>query len=415
MKHSPLTQSERIVLIDALRGFALLGILMVNVHLMYEPMYSMMAGADPDASVKHIVAESFVKFFFEGKFYVIFSMLFGFGFFMFLNKSKDTGDSALPVFKRRLFYLLLIGLAHIGLLWAGDILVFYALFGFLLILYRKATDKKIIRWAVILTVIPTFLMALMVLVIDLFSQIPEAKAEMDAQFQGSMLAINELLNRASLVYSTGSFSEMVSVRFEEYFSLLVGGLFFFCPVVLAMFLTGYLAGRKGIIANYTSHLPLFRKMFWWGMAIGAVTSALYTIAYRHAITNVPDGWSLLASSMHFAGGISLGLCYISGIVILFSKGRAAWLARNFAPIGRMALTNYLLQSLIGALLFHSYGLGLFGKVEMWQGIVMAMVIFTLQVMFSRWWLSRYRFGPFEWLWRSLTYFQMQPIRKKVSI
>jgi uncharacterized protein len=410
MNYSPLKNNERIVLIDALRGFALFGILMVNMLYMYEPMSQIMLGAKPDATTKHIVAESFIKFFFEGKFYVIFSMLFGFGFFIFLNKGIDNTNSTLPIFKWRLFFLLLFAIAHISLLWAGDVLLYYALFGFILILFRKVSDKKLIKWAVVLALVPTVLMLLLTLAVSLFSLIPEAKAEIDAQFQGNIVEMNELVKRATNIYSNGSFNEIVSVRIEEYLTLLSGSVLFFCPVILAMFLVGFLVARRGIITNYMNNLQLFRKIFWWGLAIGVIASILYTVSFQYAVASVLDGWSLLASSMHTFGGISLGLCYVSGIVILFINGKARLLNDYFAPIGRMALTNYLLQSIICAVLFHSYGFGLYGKIEVWQGIVLTIIIFVLQVIFSRWWLNHFLFGPFEWIWRSLTYFKLQPMR-----
>jgi uncharacterized protein len=411
MKHSPLKQTERITVIDALRGFALFGILMVNIHLMYEPMTQMMLGAKPDASVLQIIGESIVKFFFEGKFYVIFSMLFGFGFYIFMNKSTDSNTSALPVFRRRLFFLLLFGVAHISLLWAGDVLFYYSLFGFILILFRKSSDKKIIKWAVAFALIPIILISLMTVGVSLASQVPEVKAEMDVQFQSSLVVMSELVERASLVYSTGSFHEIVSVRVEEYLNLLAGSLMSFCPVILAMFLLGYLAARKGIIKNYMNNLPVFKTIFRWGLAVGIITSGLYAVSFRNATLMVPSAWSLLASTMHIIGGISLGLCYVSGIVILFINGKAGFFSNYLAPVGRMALTNYLVQSITTAFLFHSYGLGLFGKISVWQGMAIVVVIFALQIVFSRWWLSRYQFGPFEWLWRSLTYWKFQPMKK----
>jgi uncharacterized protein len=412
MIYSPLKQNERIEFIDALRGFALFGILMVNLLYMYAPMSQIMLGAKPDASTEHIIAESFIKFFFEGKFYVIFSMLFGFGFFIFLKKSEGETNSSLSVFKRRLFFLLLFGISHITLLWVGDVLLYYALFGFILILFRKSTDKKIIRWAGALIVLPTFVLTILTILVSVASQIPEAKVEMDAQFQQNIGVLEDLVDRATVVYSTGTFGEMVFIRFEEYFNLLSGSLLFFCPVILGMFLIGFWAARKGVLSNFMNNANYFRKIFWWGLSVGIVLNLLYTIAYRYAVASMPDGWSLLATSLHTFGGLSLGLCYISGIALLFIHGRAGLFVKYLVPIGRMALTNYLLQSISSALLFHSYGLGLYGKVEVWQGIVLAFTIFMMQIAFSRLWLNYFQFGPFEWLWRSLTYFKMQPMTKR---
>jgi uncharacterized protein len=409
---SPVKQTERVELIDSLRGFALFGILMVNLPYMYEPMSQVMLGAKPDASSVHILAESFIKFFFEGKFYVIFSMLFGFGFWLFMNKSMDNDTSPLPLFRRRLFFLLLFGIAHITLLWAGDILLLYALIGFLLILFRKSSDRRIKWWAVVMTLIPTVLSSVMFLFMSLASRVPEAQEAIDAQLQGNLAMITDLIERASLAYSTGSFGEIISVRTEEYLTLLSGSLLFFSPVILAVFLAGFLIARNGMVKRYKENLPLFRRLFWWSLISGVVTNALYAIAYRNSVMSVPNGWSLLSSAMHTFGGISLGLCYISGMVILFIKGRSGWLSANLAPVGRMALTNYLMQSVICALLFHSYGFGLYGEFKIWQGIILTFLIFALQIVVSRWWLNRFQFGPFEWLWRSLTYWRFQPMRKQ---
>jgi uncharacterized protein len=296
--------------------------------------------------------------------------------------------------------------AHVTLLWVGDILFFYAIIGFLLILFRKSSDRKIIRWAVVTALIPTVLTILFVGLFMLAGLSPEGREAVETQTADSLLAMDSLVDRASHTYATGSFGEIVAMRIEEFMALLFGSLFFFVPVVLAMFLMGFLLARKGLVTRYQDNLPLFRRLFWWGLAVGVVTSAIYTISYYNTVRSVMNMWALLATTMHTLGGISLGLCYVSGITILFIKGRSGWMVRNLSPVGRMALTNYLSHSLITALLFHSYGLGLYGKVEVWQGILLAVVIFSLQILLSRWWLSRYRFGPLEWLWRSLTYWKV---------
>ena len=408
LKYSPLKQSKRIVLIDVLRGFAIFGILMVNMPMMFGPITQYLLGAKPDASQHQVISELFIKFFFEGKFIVLFSMLFGFGFWIFMNKTVEKGSSIILVYGRRLFFLLLFGLVHVLLFWAGDILVFYALFGFILILFKNASNRKIFKWAIWLTLIPTILTSLMVTVFWFFSQIPEAKSDMAIGIQKVIDDTHQLVEQASAIYSGGSFSEIVSIRIEEYQALLPGIPFFY-PFVLGMFLIGIWAARKGVISDYIGNLLLFRKIFWWGLGIGIVTNTLFVIASLHAVMIIPDGWTLLASSMHIFGGVSLGLCYVSAIVLLFARGKSALFNRLLAPVGRMALTNYLLQSIICAFLFHSYGFGLFGKIEVWQGVVLTIIFFSVQIIFSRWWLNHFQFGPFEWLWRCLTYLKFQPL------
>jgi uncharacterized protein len=409
-KFSPVKGTERILILDVLRGLAIFGILMVNMPLMYEPMTQLLIGADPEASVSQIISESFIKIFFEGKFYVIFSMLFGFGFFIFMNKKNEDGSGIITVFIRRLFVLLLFGAAHLLLLWPGDILIFYALFGIILLLFRKSSDKKVFRWAVSLAIVPFILISLFVLLITLASHDPEIKTMMDANMQKGVEELRLLAENASQTYSTGTFTEMISMRLQEYQALLPAIAFFY-PVVMAMFLFGFLAARKGIIHNYKDHIPFFTRLLWWGLGIGIVTSALYAVSFRNAVTTVPNEWSMLSSITHAAGGIFLGFFYISAVVLLFNSGKAEFLKNFIAPVGKMALTNYLAHSFICALLFYSYGFGLFGRVEVWQGIILTIIIYGLQILFSRWWLDRFLFGPLEWFWRSLTYLKLQPIKK----
>lgn len=339
-------------------------------------------------------------------------MLFGFGFYVFLNKKTDTNGSIVATYLRRLAILLMFGVAHITLLWVGDVLLYYALFGFILVLFRNLSDKKLLRRAGFLIFLHIILTALMSALVVLASQVPEAKLQMDAQFSQSAADMKALIERATLVYSSGTFSEITAIRIEEYMGLLGGSLLFFCPVILGMFIIGFLAARKGLFTAPAGHTRFFKKVFWLGLAAGVVFNALYVVSYRYAVPSVPGIWSFLASSMLILGGFSLGMCYVAGIALLFIAGRSGFMVRYFVPVGKMALTNYLLQSLICVLLFHSYGLELYAKVEVWQGMLLTLVIFALQIAFSRWWLTHFQFGPFEYLWRSLTYFQLQPMRRR---
>lgn len=406
---SPVRQTDRIVLLDALRGLAIFGILMVNLPLMYKPITSMLFGGNVDGSLLNMLSESFIKFFFEGKFYVLFSMLFGYGFWLFINKKTEEGKSIVPVFRRRVFFLLVFGALHVILLWAGDILVFYALFGFILLLFRRVSDRGLIKWAIWIAIIPSVLAILSALMVGLASHSPVAAAEMNEGFAESIKYMKSFTENVYNVYSTGSFSEIVSVRLSEYGVLLPGMLFFY-PVVLAMFLVGVWSARKNLISNYSQHLTFFKKIFWWGLGIGVVSNAIYAISYQYVTPVVPGAWEAVNSVTHTLGGISLGFFYASAIVLLYAKGKT-YLINLFAPVGRMALTNYLMHSIIAIILFHPYGFGLFGQVEAWQGILLAVVIFALQIPFSIIWLRTFRFGPFEWLWRTLTYWKLQPFRK----
>lgn len=407
---SPVAINERIQLLDVFRGFAILGILMVNMQVFYNPVSYMMLGSQSGGDIIKILSETFIKFFFEGKFYVLFSMLFGYGFWLFINKQVPEGVRIIPIFRRRLFFLLLFGFAHFVFIWGGDILFFYALFGFLLILSRKISNERLISWAIPLALVPTFVTGFFMIMAWAFSGIPEAAAGMEKGMAENAAALKALAEEAYLVHTTGNYWEILSMRLREWMTLTQGGILVFYPVVLGMFLFGAWIARKGYVKNYMQHLPLIHKVFWWSLVSGIPLNTLYAISYQYAQPSILNSWAFLGTFTHIAGGLSFALVYTSGMILLTASGKLKAFSGALAPVGRMALTNYLLHSIICTILFNAYGFGLMGKVEIWQGILLAFVIFALQIPFSKWWLSRFKYGPFEWLWRSLTYWKLQPFK-----
>lgn len=407
---SPVAITERIQLLDVFRGLAIFGILMVNMQVFYHPITYMIIGSQSGGESLSVISESFIKFFFEGKFYVLFSMLFGYGFWLFINKQVPDGVRIIPVFRRRLFFLLLFGIAHFVFLWGGDILFFYALFGFFLILSRNISDERLISWAIPLALVPTIIMGFLMIMAWAFSGIPEAAEGMERSMTENAAALKLLAEEALVVHSSGNYWEILSMRLREWLTITQGGIFVFYPVVLGMFLFGSWVARKGYVKNYQEHLPFIRKVFWWSFTSGIILNTLYAISYQHSQPNILNFWSFLSTITHTTGGVSFALVYTTAIILLTAKGGLITFSKALSPVGRMALTNYLLHSIICTTLFYSYGFGLLGKVEVWQGIILTIVIFALQIPFSKWWLKRFRYGPFEWLWRSLTYWKLQPFR-----
>ena len=409
---TPTSPGQRIELLDTLRGLAIFGILMVNMPLFFSPISSMMVGYTGSDGLLDLFSQLFIKFFFEGKFYVLFSMLFGYGFWLFINRTTEDGKSIIPTFRLRVFFLLLFGIIHVVFLWAGDILVFYALMGFLLILFRKKPNRGLIKWSLWLAFIPTLLIFLVWMMYLLASMNPEAKAGFEAGFESNAAAFQELARKSAISYSTGSFSEIISTRINEYSTLFFGGIFMFYPVVMAMFLLGVWAARKNLIGNFHAHMPFFRKTLYWGIALGIPANLAYAYAYTQTPMGQPNIWGFLGTSMHILGGVLFCLTYVSAIALLSAKGKLNSLRKLIAPVGRMALTNYLMHSIICSIIFLPFGFGLFGKIEIWQGIVLTLMIYALQIPFSAFWLKRFYYGPFEWLWRSLTYRKLQPFVRK---
>lgn len=407
---TPTLDSNRIQTLDILRGLAIFGILMVNMPLMNAPLVTILSDVKLWTDLPNQIAMLFIKLFFESKFYVLFSLLFGYGFWLFINKSMHDGKSIIPVYRRRVFFLLLFGIAHMTLLWPGDILIFYALFGFLMLLFRKTPDHNLVKWALGFILVPIILNGIIVFFVVLASFSPEAKSAMEAGFAENTQRLSAVVTKALEVYPSGSFSDIVKMRLTEY-GMLLPGIVFFYPNVLAMFLLGQYAARKGYLQNPENHLPFFRRIFVRGLLIGLPLNIIYASIYSMGQMNQPSIYTLIATICSGFGGPALTLAYVSGIILLISKGHLKSFSSKLAPVGRMALTNYLMHSIIASVLYLSYGFALYGKVNIWQGILITVAIFLIQIPLSNWWLKHFRFGPFEWLWRSLTYLKLQPMKK----
>ncbi|MFW5707352.1 MAG: DUF418 domain-containing protein, partial [Bacteroidota bacterium] len=228
----PIQIKERVEILDLLRGIALLGIFMVNMPLMNAPFVAEMGEFAIWSDSINQKAHWVISFFFSGKFYPLFSMLFGIGFYFFMQKSLETGSSVLPLFRIRLTWLLIIGILHVVLLWYGDILVFYALFGFLMILFRKKSNRSLIIWAICILLIPPFLSSVFALMIQVGMSQPEVAESMMQAFAETEREFHALREQALVVYPTGSFAEIVFMRLQEYRHIL-GGIFFFYTNVVA--------------------------------------------------------------------------------------------------------------------------------------------------------------------------------------
>lgn len=401
----PTAPQERLQAIDALRGFALCGILIGNMQwfagygLMPTVLIRLNATVD---QVTHFL----VYFFVEGKFYSIFSFLFGFGFALQIQRAEQRGDSEASLFKWRLLWLLLIGMLHMTLLWAGDILNVYALTGFLLLLFRRKTDRSILHWAFALTLIPILTYTL-VYILTAFLAPPAATAVASPDIARATNFWNARINH----FSQGSYLQILKENIR-----LVGERFIYLlyemrvPKVLAMFLLGMFAFRRGYFQDFAAHRAFIRRVMWWGLVIGLPGNAvLATLMWMHVF--VPPSPLGIVETVTYAFAVpALALFYIAAFVTLWQDWTWQRVLIRLAPAGRMALTNYLLQTLICVFIFRGFGLGLFGRVGVTAATVAAIFIFILQALSSAWWLRDFSYGPVEWVWRQLTYRQRLPLR-----
>lgn len=381
---------ERIPALDVLRGVAVAGILFANVLVFFGLVF---LPAERAAALPTAEADGVVRFLegalVEGKFYSIFSLLFGIGFGLQLARGDE---AALPRFRRRLRILLAIGAVHAFLIWSGDILMLYALLGFTLPWFARKSDHELLRWVAILLAIPTVLYAL---VLGVWMLVGPAGAPASATMPAGILAIFERMGTGGIKDAFIGNLLMVAGRWADLFATMR------FPKVLGMFVLGLWAVRAGIALHPSAHRPLLVRWSLLGLGVGLPANLAAAWAAEHWAYLPPSAGALLGVALQAVGFPMLALGYAATIGLLVGDGRRLLLL--FVPLGRMALTNYLMHSVICVVLSYGFGLGLWWRIGASTAVAIAAAIIVVQIPLSAWWLSRYRFGPVEWIWRRLTY------------
>lgn len=409
---TPVQQAERILIVDILRGFALFGILLVNMAIFSYPFQTILFPTPPDTPSYDRAAVWLIHFLAGGKFYALFSLLFGLGMILLMERIEARGRRFVPFYVRRLLALLLIGIVHAFLIWPGDILIFYALMGFPLLLFRKAKPRTLLIWAVILIAIPLLFVAAASGLVALGSMTPEGAQQIQLGFDQAAEGYRAELARANQVYPTGNFIEITNQRIADYLSLGLTSIFALGFNILAMFLVGVWFGKQRIFSDLAAHRPFFRKLLVWGLIVGLIGNVLYATLIMRVPRYELSIELLVATIGQGIGAPLLMLAYVSAICLLALRPGWGRRLQVLAPVGQMALTNYLLQSILCTFIFYGYGLALFGQVGAAWGIALTVVIYLLLIPFSHWWMKRFLYGPAEWLWRSMTYWKVQPIRRR---
>lgn len=393
---SPVKPSERYVILDALRGFALLGICLANYpeFSLYTFQPADVAASMPSAGVDRIVR--FLQYvFIDGKFYTLFSLLFGMGFSIIISHAEQKGDGAFRLFYRRMTVLLVIGFLHLMFIWSGDILMLYALMGMVLPLFRNVSNRKMLSWAAFFLVLPV--------VVDTLTQIfgislsaPAVEAQW---YYCRKYGITEE-NFGYWLRDADSYAQVFQfliqgalVRVQEF----VDGNRYF--KVLGLFLIGYYIGRQKMYADLSSHRHLLRCVSVIGFSVGLPLSVVYAWS---AVDGHPLG-NAAHSLLYVVSVYPLGFAYMSSLCLLYLRSSRSAIWRALAAPGRMALTNYICQSALGMFLFYGIGFGLGAGVGLSQTELIALTVFILQTFFSHLWLHYCLFGPLEWIWRMLNY------------
>lgn len=405
----PLASGQRIEAMDVLRGFALLGILLMNIEAFVGPLEQAMSGLDPALTGADRVADLAVYFFVQGKFWTLFSLLFGMGFVVMQQRAQSAGRPFLALYLRRTLGLLIIGLAHALLVWSGDILVSYALTALVLLLFFRNTPvDRLPGRGVCLYLAPLVLLLAAGLAGEWQPAAPGAAAN-GSQAVAPAAPVDTVAQAQRVAYGQGDFAAATRQRWEDLKGM-PGYIFFLLPMALGLFVLGGWFVRSGMIANPGHHPEAYRLLRRVVLPVGMLAMAGSIWLTPTLAIGEFSGREGVAMALGESGSLLMCLGYLGWVMAgLQSSTWAPWLAL-LAPAGRMALSNYLLQSLVCTSIFYGYGLGAFEQLpRLWQ-LPFAVGLFVLQVLASRWWLARFRFGPVEWLWRAWTYLQWPPMR-----
>ena len=381
----PVNPSERIAAIDVLRGIALFGVLAINITSEFRvSIFEQFLPNKHPASPLDRVVETILTLAVDLKAFALFSLLFGIGLaIQFERLSQSPRRATLLV--RRLVVLLAFGLIHLCLIWNGDILTEYALAGLLVLPLLFGP-----RWLLGIGGV-----ASLALYLALQIWMPSGV------FPDLWLLARDVAD-ANRIYATGGFTDVLAFRLQEIPLIIPLHIYIFSRTI-GLFLLGAYAWRSGLLRN----IPATQSVL-FGIAVAGIGGgAALILANAGAVFT--GRMVVIAGPL---GTILLALGYAAAIVAIANLPRGkAWLGWA-APLGRMAFTNYLAQSVIFGFIFYGYGLGLFGHLGVASTLCIGVAVYVAQVLFSAWWLRRYRYGPIEWLWRTLMYGTAQPMRQR---
>lgn len=454
---APVAQEQRIHALDIVRGFALLGIFVMNVEWFTRPTADLGRGIDPALHGMDYAVSWLVYVLVQGKFWTLFSLLFGMGFAVMLGRAERAGRRFAVPYVRRIVMLFLLGSLHFVLIWTGDILHNYAIaaLGLLMIVVRSWKTWLVVLLSLAATglalrsqaVVPDLIFLALAGVFMFFlhrgslarywkfgvtvyslpfaamlagsmvmAAMPQQAAKpTQAEVQKREEAQKKYVARRAeevRIDSRGSYAEAVVDRAKQYAEDLPGaaGL---ASLALAMFLIGFWYVRSGIVGDLRRHLGLFKRLAAWALPLG-LAMTLGALAL-HAPTFAPGQGkqpsALAANGLFMWATLPMSLGYFSALVCLIHTGIGSKLLAPLRWAGQMALSNYIGASIIGTLFFFGYGLGYWEQVSRPGQMAFVLVVFALQLVFSRLWLSKFRYGPLEWLWRAVTYWQWPPLRR----
>ncbi|MFT3698501.1 MAG: DUF418 domain-containing protein [Kofleriaceae bacterium] len=381
---------DRFVSLDILRGIALLGVVIGNSALYSGRAF---AGEPPNPTTLDTVAQYIGEIFVESKAQTLLCMLFGFGFAMQLFRAERRGEPVMPIYLRRLVVLFAIGWAHVLLLWWGDVAWGYAIGGFGLLLFHRASDRTRLVAAIVLAIVPVLVFQLPQLAPRLLALV-SSESDVGAAMERIVQVIDSP-SHAHLAWEHARFALIWDAQIWSWYVFWIVG----------RFLLGYIAGRRRWFENDgADHLPVFRKLLWFGLALATLGTA-EIIAHHLGLLPRPRSTALrviyaLGTQLDYFG---MAFVYVAGVVLLVQRPMWRRVLSVIAPVGRMPLTTYLTQSLVATFVFYHWGLGWAGSVGAAGCLGFSVGLFATQVACSHLWLRYFDLGPIEWVWRWFVY------------
>jgi len=402
-----LLKPKRINSIDALRGFALAGVAIVHMLEQY------LAGPGPEGFMEGVngipdqIIQGIITLFFTGKFFALFSILFGLSFSIQMESADQKGARFGGRFLWRAVLLFVFGYIH-QLFYRGDILTIYAvLVPFLIPFYRISTKWIFICVGLIFLGIPKFLAFL----IFGSESITGIHAMMETNHELITLYLDTIQNGSILEVfkANAGYGMLTKIDFQLSFF----GRFYY---TFGYFLIGLWLGRIGLFKDLLSFAKSIKNIMLWSIVGLLVSIALMVTTFAMSPQPIDNSSWQFVLGMNFFDWISISMASIILCGFLMLYERPAWAKRLsfFAPYGRMALSNYMMQSVIGTFIFFGWGLGYLGQIRFLYLFVMALLLIFLQTIFSKYWLKKFKYGPLEWLWRSGTYLKWQPMLRKTA-
>ncbi len=427
----PVTKNERIDVIDSLRGFAILGILLMNIPgFAYGPMGHNPSIANEYGTINYYIWK-FVNWIPDGTQRALFSMLFGAGIILFIQNKEQQHNKIWPgdYFLRRQLWLIVFGLIDVYLLlWRGDILFDYGCYGLMMLVFRLWQPRKLLFAA-------GFCMICMLarenmdlyqdkLVIAKGEKVekldtithkltPQQNSDLNAMLEFKargtherQVKANERANRLM----TGTYSEVYDFRVDQYLSTFVFFTYFSIWDVLLFMFIGMAFFKMGILTG-KAPTRLYAIMCIIGLGLGIIVAYYQLQPMIDAKFNRFAYTKSISLSFYEVGRTLRALGIFGLLMLIYKSGVFNWFFRLMRPVGQMAFTNYLTQSIICGLIFYGMGFGLFGKLQRYEAYLVVMAIWLLQIVWSHVWLRYYQYGPMEWIWRQLTYWKKLPLRK----